>query len=169
MICFDTETTGIDANEAELVGLSFSVKPSEAWYVPCPEDQKKTKEILSVEILPLKETRKQMFEENLIFKEDGAGLDGIQLALLTKEIAKNNEKGLKEVNVVHPSLGIKCRIENIVMVTNDWKENYLNLDKEIKKLDKITFIPLTDDLIKLTRKWISENNMKENNKNVVKI
>ena len=46
-ICFDTETTGIDANEAELVGLSFSVKPSEAWYVPCPEDQKKTKEILS--------------------------------------------------------------------------------------------------------------------------
>lgn len=129
----------------------------------------KTKEILSVEILPLKETRKQMFEENLIFKEDGAGLDGIQLALLTKEIAKNNEKGLKEVNVVHPSLGIKCRIENIVMVTNDWKENYLNLDKEIKKLDKITFIPLTDDLIKLTRKWISENNMKENNKNVVKI
>jgi DNA polymerase-1 len=26
-ICFDTETTGIDANAAELVGLSFSVKP----------------------------------------------------------------------------------------------------------------------------------------------
>lgn len=26
-ICFDTETTGIDANDAELVGLSFSVKP----------------------------------------------------------------------------------------------------------------------------------------------
>ena len=46
-ICFDTETTGIDANEAELVGLSFSVKPGEAWYVPCPDDQQKTKEILS--------------------------------------------------------------------------------------------------------------------------
>ena len=29
-ICFDTETTGIDANDAELVGLSFSVKPGEA-------------------------------------------------------------------------------------------------------------------------------------------
>jgi DNA polymerase I len=47
-ICFDTETTGIDANEAELVGLSFSVKPSEAWYVPCPPDQKRTKEILGL-------------------------------------------------------------------------------------------------------------------------
>ena len=45
-ICFDTETTGIDANEAELVGLSFSVNPGEAWYVPCPEDQERTKEIL---------------------------------------------------------------------------------------------------------------------------
>jgi len=45
-ICFDTETTGIDANDAELVGLSFSVKPGEAWYVPCPADQKRTREIL---------------------------------------------------------------------------------------------------------------------------
>ena len=46
-ICFDTETTGIDANDAELVGLSFSVNPGEAWYVPCPADQDRTKEILS--------------------------------------------------------------------------------------------------------------------------
>ncbi|NOT51348.1 MAG: DNA polymerase I [Chitinophagaceae bacterium] len=46
-ICFDTETTGIDANDAELVGLSFSVKPGEAFYVPCPADQKRTKEILA--------------------------------------------------------------------------------------------------------------------------
>ncbi|MBK7561301.1 MAG: DNA polymerase I [Chitinophagaceae bacterium] len=46
-ICFDTETTGIDANDTELVGLSFSVKPGEAFYVPCPADQKRTKEILA--------------------------------------------------------------------------------------------------------------------------
>ncbi len=32
--CFDTETTGIDANNAEVVGLSFAVKPKEAFYVP---------------------------------------------------------------------------------------------------------------------------------------
>jgi DNA polymerase-1 len=47
-ICFDTETTGIDANEAELVGLSFSIKPTEAWYIPCPADQKRTREILTL-------------------------------------------------------------------------------------------------------------------------
>lgn len=46
-ICFDTETTGIDANEAELVGLSFAIKPGEAWYVPCPADAEKTKSILA--------------------------------------------------------------------------------------------------------------------------
>lgn len=38
-ICFDTETTGTDANHCELVGLSFAVKPGEAWYVPVPADQ----------------------------------------------------------------------------------------------------------------------------------
>jgi DNA polymerase-1 len=45
-ICFDTETTGIDANDAELVGLSFSVKAGEGYYIPCPADQEETKKIL---------------------------------------------------------------------------------------------------------------------------
>jgi len=45
-ICFDTETTGIDANDAELVGLSFSLKPGEAYYVPCPADKNETIKIL---------------------------------------------------------------------------------------------------------------------------
>ncbi|MCB9282545.1 MAG: DNA polymerase I [Lewinellaceae bacterium] len=43
--CMDTETTDIDPNLAELVGLSFSVKPHEAWYVPVPEQRE---EALSV-------------------------------------------------------------------------------------------------------------------------
>lgn len=42
-ISFDTETTGIDAHEAELVGLSFSVKPGEAFYIPMPKDQAECK------------------------------------------------------------------------------------------------------------------------------
>ncbi len=45
-ICFDSETTNIDANKAELVGLSFSIKATEAYYVPCPADKKQTEEIL---------------------------------------------------------------------------------------------------------------------------
>ncbi|MCU0374789.1 MAG: DNA polymerase I [Chitinophagaceae bacterium] len=38
-ICFDTETTHIDANLAELVGMSFALEPGTAWYVPVPEDK----------------------------------------------------------------------------------------------------------------------------------
>ncbi|SEP45120.1 DNA polymerase I [Mucilaginibacter sp. OK283] len=45
--CFDTETTGTDANYCELVGLSFSIKPGEAWYVPVPEDQEAVKAIVN--------------------------------------------------------------------------------------------------------------------------
>ncbi|MGI9190640.1 MAG: DNA polymerase I [Chitinophagaceae bacterium] len=37
-ICFDTETTGLDANVCELVGLSFSFKAGEAYYWPLPEN-----------------------------------------------------------------------------------------------------------------------------------
>ncbi len=37
--CFDTETTSLDVLNAEVVGLSFSVKPYEAYYVPISADQ----------------------------------------------------------------------------------------------------------------------------------
>ncbi|MGN6265146.1 MAG: DNA polymerase I [Ginsengibacter sp.] len=46
-ISFDTETTHIDPNEAELVGLSFSFKKGEGYYIPLPPDQQKTREIVS--------------------------------------------------------------------------------------------------------------------------
>lgn len=47
-ICFDTETTSTDANNAELVGLSFSYKKGEAYYIPCPADRSECLNILSV-------------------------------------------------------------------------------------------------------------------------
>ncbi len=46
-VSFDTETTGIDANNAELVGLSFSWKEGEGHYVPVPADQEQARRILS--------------------------------------------------------------------------------------------------------------------------
>ena len=38
-VCFDTETTGIDALNAELVGISFSFEKGKAFYVPFPENR----------------------------------------------------------------------------------------------------------------------------------
>lgn len=46
--CFDTETTGIDASDAELVGLSFSFKTHEAYYVPVSENREEVIKVLSV-------------------------------------------------------------------------------------------------------------------------
>src|SRR6185312_16198844 len=46
-ISFDTETNHIDANEAELVGLSFSYVNGEGYYVPCPEDEETVIHILN--------------------------------------------------------------------------------------------------------------------------
>jgi DNA polymerase-1 len=45
-VCFDSETTGLDANDVELVGLAFSINTTEAYYVACPKDQEQTKAIL---------------------------------------------------------------------------------------------------------------------------
>lgn len=38
-ICLDTETTSTDPIQARLVGLSFSIKEGQAWYVPVFENQ----------------------------------------------------------------------------------------------------------------------------------
>jgi DNA polymerase-1 len=51
-ICFDTETTHIDPMLAELVGISFSYKAGEGYYIPCSADRKATETILA-QLAPL--------------------------------------------------------------------------------------------------------------------
>ncbi|MFN3403347.1 MAG: DNA polymerase I [Cytophagaceae bacterium] len=46
--CFDTETTGLDALTAEVVGLSFSYHKSEAYYVPVSEDRQKAQATIDI-------------------------------------------------------------------------------------------------------------------------
>ncbi len=71
-ICFDTETTGLDPNNAELVGISFSVKPHEAWYIPISENYheaqlvvKQLKEVLESENI-LKIGQNIKFDTNIL-------------------------------------------------------------------------------------------------------
>ncbi|MDH7463479.1 DNA polymerase I [Chitinophagaceae bacterium 26-R-25] len=64
-VCFDSETTGLDANDVELVGLSFSITPTEAYYVACPKDQEQTKSILQ-QFAPLfNDTSKKWVGQNI--------------------------------------------------------------------------------------------------------
>ncbi len=46
-ICFDTETTGTDANNVEIVGMSFSYEEHTGYYVPFGTDQTITKNRLN--------------------------------------------------------------------------------------------------------------------------
>lgn len=58
--CFDTETTGLDANNSELVGISFSIKAHQAWYVSVPENYHEAQKFTSV--------FKSLFEDESIEK-----------------------------------------------------------------------------------------------------
>lgn len=47
VISFDTETTGIDANNCDLIGLSFAWTVGEAWYIPLSRDRQECLSILN--------------------------------------------------------------------------------------------------------------------------
>ncbi|MFT5752870.1 MAG: DNA polymerase-1 [Flavobacterium sp.] len=59
-VCFDTETTGLDALNAELVGIAFSYEKGKGFYVPFPENRD--------EALALIEKIKPFFENEAIEK-----------------------------------------------------------------------------------------------------
>lgn len=46
--CFDTETTGLDALQAELVGISFSTKAFEGYYIPVSADQAEAQKTVDI-------------------------------------------------------------------------------------------------------------------------
>ncbi|MEL6123477.1 MAG: DNA polymerase I [Bacteroidota bacterium] len=46
--CFDTETTGLDSHQVELVGIAFSWETSKGYYVPVSEDMEAAKAELQV-------------------------------------------------------------------------------------------------------------------------
>ncbi|MGR3809770.1 DNA polymerase I [Jiulongibacter sp. NS-SX5] len=58
--CFDTETTDLDAFDAELVGLSFSYVPGEAYYVPTPANREEAQAIV--------DEFKELFEDDKVGK-----------------------------------------------------------------------------------------------------
>ncbi|MBA3283843.1 MAG: DNA polymerase I [Nitrosopumilus sp.] len=47
IICFDTETTGTNSNDCELVGLSFAIKEKEAYYIPVKENYNDAHEVVN--------------------------------------------------------------------------------------------------------------------------
>jgi DNA polymerase-1 len=80
-ICFDTETTGLDANLAAIVGISFSIKTGTASYVPCPENKKEAIALLEKFNVLFSDPSKTWIGQNikydlLILKNHGFDLVG---------------------------------------------------------------------------------------------
>ena len=78
---FDTETTGIDANEAEIVGMSFAVKAGEAYYVPVPADQDEARKMVQefkgvMENEKIEKVAQNIKYDALIFKWYGVEIKG---------------------------------------------------------------------------------------------
>lgn len=63
--CFDTETTGLDALAAEIVGISFAFEKGKAYYVPTPADYTETKKILELLREPLENKQVQKIGQNI--------------------------------------------------------------------------------------------------------
>ena len=65
--CFDTETTSLVPREARLVGISFSWKAHQGWYVPIPADPSEAKRTLAGLIPVLVDPIKEKVGHNLKF------------------------------------------------------------------------------------------------------
>jgi len=109
-LCFDTETTSINAMEAELVGISFSYVIGEAYYIPLPADRKETLAIL--------ELLKPVFENEAILKIG----QNIKYDLL---VLKNYQVEVK--GVLYDTMLAHYLIDPDAKHSMDWlAENYLN-------------------------------------------
>lgn len=62
---FDTETTSIEPINANLVGMSFSLKEDEAFYVPIPEDEQEAKKIVEKFREVLENEKSQKIGQNI--------------------------------------------------------------------------------------------------------
>ena len=62
---FDTETTSIEPINAKLVGMSFSLKEDEAFYVPVPEDDNETQKIVGRFKTALENEKSQKIGQNI--------------------------------------------------------------------------------------------------------
>ncbi len=76
---FDTETTGLDVLTAEIVGLSFSWKAHEGWYVPIPADRNEAQNILDEFKSPLENDRSIKVGQNIKYDYNILMRYGIQV------------------------------------------------------------------------------------------
>ncbi len=76
---FDTETSGLDVYSSEIIGMSFSVKAHEAYYVVMPYGFEKTKQVLELFVPLFSDKGKTLVGQNIKFDMSMLSRYGISL------------------------------------------------------------------------------------------
>ena len=137
LISFDLETTSVNALEADIVGLSFSVKENEGWYIPIIYPEKATSLFDDFNLKVVLDNLKPLFEDPQIYF-CGQNLKYDALVLSRYDISLNGivfDSMIAE-HLLHPE-------------KNSYKLDYLALDYLNYRMKPI------DDLIGKGTKQIS--------------
>jgi DNA polymerase-1 len=163
MFSFDTETTGVDAMNADIVGLSFSTKAHEAWYVPISRNREQAAKLLQ-RFQPLFASSQQKIGQNikydlLMLKQYGievAGFlyDTMIIHYILEPEAQHNMKALSR-NYLHYD---PIDIEELI-----GKKGVRQGSMADVPLDKIAEYAAEDADVTFQLKEILENKLKEYN------
>lgn len=117
---FDTETTSIEPINANLVGMSFSLKEDEAFYVPVPEDEQEAQKIVEKFREVLENDKSQKIGQNIkydfiVMKNYGVELKGeffdtMVAHYLLQPDGHHNMDYLAEVYLGHKTISIDTLI-----------------------------------------------------------
>jgi len=120
IIALDTETSSLNPLEADLVGISFSYAPNEAFYIPLAHKKIKSlkKEIVIKKIKPIledpsiKKVGQNMKYDFIILKNDGIEVESLEDTMLlsyTLDAGNNrhNMDTLSEIHLGHKTISYK--------------------------------------------------------------
>ena len=120
IISVDTETSSVNAHEAELVGVSFSCGPNEAFYIPVAHKNFKSlkKDFVIKKIKPIledpsiKKVGQNIKYDLIIFKNSGIEVDPVEDTMLlsyTLDAGNNrhNMDTLSEIHLNHKTISYK--------------------------------------------------------------
>ncbi len=120
IISVDTETTSLNPMEADLVGISFSCAPNEAYYIPIGHDKikcldkklvlKKIKSLLEDD--SIKKVGQNIKYDLIVLKNNGINISPIEDTMLLSYVLdagnnRHNMNTLSEIHLAHKTISYK--------------------------------------------------------------
>ena len=137
-IAVDTETSSLNSQEANLVGISFSYAPNEAFYIPIAHNNIKSlkKEIVIKKIKPIledpsiKKVGQNMKYDFIILKKNGVEVEPVEDTMLLSYTldAGNNRHNMDTLSELH--LGHKTISYKELVGTGKKKLNFSDINLE---------------------------------------